>query len=62
MTPWPSRSGPPATSSPGSFERVGSHARVNAVVDGGFNLFDHDIGRHTANVRVADLEQDLIVN
>jgi hypothetical protein len=42
-------------------QQAGSHAEVNAVVDGGFNLFDHDVGRHTANVRTAFLEQDITV-
>jgi hypothetical protein len=40
----------------------GSHAEVNAVLDGGFNLFDHDVGRHTANVRTANLEQDIAIS
>jgi hypothetical protein len=43
-------------------QQAGSNASVNAVVDGGFNLFDHDVGRHTANVRTAFLEQDIVVN
>jgi hypothetical protein len=43
-------------------QAAGSHTTVNALLDGGFNLFDHDVGRHTANVRVANLEQDLVVN
>jgi hypothetical protein len=34
---------------------------VDAVVDGGLSLGDHDVGRHTANVRTAWLEQDITV-
>jgi hypothetical protein len=43
--------------------QAGSHAGVNAVVDGGFGfgLPDHDVGRHTANVRSAFLEQDIVI-
>ena len=32
---------------------------MNALLDGGFNVFDHDVGRHTANVRTTNLEQDI---
>jgi hypothetical protein len=42
-------------------QQTGSHASVNAVVDGGLSLFDHDVGRHTANVRAAFLEQDIVI-
>jgi hypothetical protein len=37
----------------------GSHATVNALLDGGFNLFDNDVGRHTSNVQTTNLEQTL---
>jgi hypothetical protein len=43
-------------------QQAGSHASVEAVVDGGFSLFDNDVGRHTTNVRAQFLEQDIIVN
>jgi hypothetical protein len=41
--------------------QAGSQAGVNAVVDGGLSLFDHDVGRHTTNVRAAFLEEDIVV-
>jgi hypothetical protein len=43
-------------------QQAGSHAAVDALLDGGFNLADHDVGRHTSNVRTAFLEQDITVN
>jgi hypothetical protein len=39
--------------------QTGSNADVDAVVDGGLSLGDHDVGRHTSNVRTAWLEQDI---
>jgi hypothetical protein len=42
-------------------QAAGSHASVNALLDGGFNLGDHDIGRHTVNVRVDGIEDPIIV-
>jgi hypothetical protein len=42
-------------------KQAGSVAQVNAVLDGGLSLFDHDVGRHTANVQTAWLEQDITV-
>jgi hypothetical protein len=44
-------------------QAAGSHAGVNAVVDGGFGfgLPDHDVGRHTTNVRTAFLEEDIAI-
>ena len=42
-------------------QQAGSHGAVDALLDGGFNLFDHDVGRHTANVRTAFLEQEITV-
>jgi hypothetical protein len=44
------------------FQEPGSHADVNALIDGGFNLGDADIGRHTANVRTSNVEQDFVVS
>jgi hypothetical protein len=41
--------------------QTGSNAEVNAVLDGGFNLFDNDVGRHTTNVRTTFLEQDIVI-
>jgi len=37
----------------------GSHATVNALIDGGYNPFDHDVGTHTSNVQTTNLEQTL---
>ena len=44
-------------------QAAGSHAGVNAIVDGGFGfgLPDHDVGRHTTNVRTAFLEEDIAI-
>jgi hypothetical protein len=42
-------------------QQAGAHAGVDAVVDGGLSLFDHDVGRHTTNVRAAFLEEDIVV-
>jgi hypothetical protein len=44
------------------FQEPGSHADVNALIDGGFNLGDADVGRHTANVRTTNVEQDFVVD
>jgi hypothetical protein len=40
-------------------QAAGSHATINALLDGGFNAFDHDVGSHTSNVQTANLEQTL---
>jgi hypothetical protein len=40
---------------------AGATAQVNAFIDGGFNLFDHDVGHRTANVRSAFLETDFVI-
>jgi hypothetical protein len=41
---------------------AGATAGVDAVLDGGFGFFlDNDTGRHTANVRTAFLEHDLVI-
>ena len=41
--------------------QTGSHADVSAIVDGGLSLFDHDVGRHTTNVKAQFLEQDIVI-
>ena len=42
-------------------QQTGSHADVNAVLDGGFSFGDNDVGRHATNVRTAWLEHDIVV-
>ena len=44
-------------------QAAGSHAAVHATLDGGFGFGfpDLDIGRHTANVHTAFLEQDIVI-
>ena len=42
-------------------QQAGSQAEVDAALNGGFSLFDNDIGRHTTNVSTSFLEQDIVI-
>lgn len=41
--------------------QAGSQAEVDAALNGGFSLFDNDVGRHTTNVSTSYLEQDIVI-
>jgi hypothetical protein len=44
-------------------QATGAHADVDAIIDGGLELFtsEHDVGRHTSNVQTRWLEQDILI-